>query len=124
MNSDLLETKLDTNPISGGGNVDHGLESPDADIPTAKIRLAVAINKMLKKSNLVREYAAAALCLAKPKVSALQNYKLDKFSLMDLMSFANSLDYDVVIQFSPTASAERKGRVTVVAVHGASSANN
>ncbi len=115
MNSKSIETAPNADVVAPAEDIFLDLESPDADIPIAKIRLAAAINDILKKRNLSQMGAAAIPCMTRAKVSALQSYKLDRFSLMHLMTFANLLDYDVVLRFCPTAGAKPKGRVTVVA---------
>ncbi len=115
MKPDLVEAARGSEVYGGTGNIFFDVGLPDADISTTKLRLAAAINNILTERKLTQRDASAVLRVTKPKVSALQNYKLDQFSLMHLMGFAIALDYDVVINFRPIAGAERKGRVTFVA---------
>ena len=59
------------------GNVFADLELPDAAELDTKVRLAVAINRLLSARRLTQAEAAAALSINQPKVSALKHYKLE-----------------------------------------------
>jgi predicted XRE-type DNA-binding protein len=115
MKSDLVETRPGSNVYLGSGNVFVDLGFPDAEEMTTKVRLAVAINNILAKRKLAQKEAAKLLGINQPKISALQNYKLDGFSVERLMSFATVLGYDVLIQLKPRAAAGGTGRVVVKA---------
>jgi hypothetical protein len=56
-----------------------------------------------------------------PKISALEHYKLEGFSVERLMHFATALEHDVVIEIRPRAKA-KKGRILIVGARAESSA--
>ncbi len=98
---------------SSSGNVfaDLGLAvSVESD---TKIRLAVAINRMLVARHLSQAEAANRLCINQPKVSALKNYKLEGFSVERLMRFLTALGSDVEIRIQPRKRSP--GKITVQA---------
>ncbi len=73
-----------------------------------KVRvLAVAINNILAERKLTQKEAAKLLGINQPKVSALQRYRLDGFSVARLMQFVTALEYDVVIELRHKASVGR-----------------
>jgi predicted XRE-type DNA-binding protein len=112
---DLVETSAGSNVFKGTGNIFFDLGFPDAEELTTKLRLAVAVNKILKGRELTQKQAAVTLGITQPKVSALQNYKLEGFSVEKLMRFATALAYDVVIELRPRVASDGEGRVFVVA---------
>jgi predicted XRE-type DNA-binding protein len=79
------------------GNVFTDLGVKDAAEKRTKVRLAFAINEILKKSRLSQAVAADRLGVNQPKISALANYRLDGFSVERLMNFLNALGRDVEI---------------------------
>jgi predicted XRE-type DNA-binding protein len=115
MKPNLLETSPGSNVFFGSGNVFVDLGFADAEELTTKVRFAVAVNKILKERSLTQKEAARLLGITQPKVSALQRYKLEGFSVERLMHFATALAYDVVIELRPRASLEDQGSVIVVA---------
>ncbi|MEO7030397.1 MAG: helix-turn-helix transcriptional regulator [Acidobacteriaceae bacterium] len=99
----------------GSKNVFADLNLPNAEEKLAKIKLFVAINKIIEARKLTQKEAASLLGVNQPKVSALQNYKLDGFSVERLMHFAAALEYDVVIELRPRAtSSPVAGAIVVV----------
>jgi len=50
-----------------------------------------------------------------PKVSALQNYKLEGFSVERLMTFLTALDRDVEIFIKKKPSSRASGKISVIA---------
>jgi len=112
---ELVETLPGSNVFFGTGNIFFDLGFPDAEELTTKMRLAVAVNKILSERKLTQKDAAVALGITQPKVSALQNYKLEGFSAERLMHFATALAYDVVIELRPRAASAGEGSVIVVA---------
>src|SRR5438105_15199140 len=92
---DKLET-VDT-VVRGSTNVFVDLGYPDAGQRQTKLILAHAINNIIDERRLTQAAAAARLNISQPKVSALQNYKLDGFSVERLMIFLTALDRDVEI---------------------------
>ena len=88
---------------------------PDTEDLTIKEHFAAAINRLVQARTLTQKETARLLGITQPRVSALQNYKMDGFSLSRLMQFATALGYDVVIELRPHAAPRGKGQVTVVA---------
>jgi predicted XRE-type DNA-binding protein len=66
-----------------------------------KARLAVAVNEVLEIRHLKQREAAVLLGVPQPRVSALRNYRLDRFSVERLMEFLTSLGQDVDIRIRP-----------------------
>ena len=97
------------------GNVFVDLNRPNPEERQAKVRLSVAINKIIDERGLTQAQVAKKLGVNQPKVSALQNYKLTGFSLARLMDFATALDHDVVIELRPKGKAKRPAQITVLA---------
>jgi predicted XRE-type DNA-binding protein len=79
-----------------------------------KLRLCVAINRILEKRKMTQAEAARVLGVNQPKVSALKGYKLEGFSVERLMHFATALEHDVVIEIRPHPADEGAARVMVV----------
>ena len=95
------------------GNVFADLELPDAAELDTKVRLAVAINRLLSARRLTQAEAAAALSINQPKVSALKHYKLEGYSVERLMGFLTALGSDIEIRIRPPKRSP--GRIRVVA---------
>ena len=98
----------------GTGNVFEDLGLADAEELTTKVRLGLAINNIVDKRKLSQLEAAKLLGINQPKMSALQNYKLDGFSVQRLMHFITALEYDVVIAIRPRAKSAVAARVSVI----------
>jgi predicted XRE-type DNA-binding protein len=81
-----------------------------------KLRLCVAINRILEKRKMTQAEAARVLGVNQPKVSALKGYKLEGFSVERLMHFVTALEHDVVIEIRPRA--ENRGPRGQVFVRG------
>lgn len=96
------------------GNVFRDLGLKNAEELDTKMRLCVAINRILEARGLTQVEAARALGVNQPKVSALKGYKLEGFSVERLMHFVTALAHDVVIEIRPRARAKGVGRVRVV----------
>jgi len=98
----------------GSGNVLVDLGLSDAAELTTKVQLAVAINQQIEARSLSQIAVAEALCVNQPKVSALQNYKLDGFSVERLMTFLTGLGSDIEIRIrKPKRASNRAGRISV-----------
>ena len=69
----------------------------DAAKKKTRVRLAVAINDILRKSHLSQASSSARLGISPRKISALANYRLGGFSGERLMNFLNDLGRDVEI---------------------------
>ena len=94
-----------------GGNIFADLGRPNAEELHTKLRLGIAIEKIVERRGLSQAQAAKALGVNQPKVSALLGFKLEGFSVERLMRFVTALEHDVVIQISPRR--RRGARVTV-----------
>jgi predicted XRE-type DNA-binding protein len=98
----------------GSGNVLVDLGLSDAAELTTKVQLAVAINQQIEARSLSQIAVAEVLCVNQPKVSALQNYKLDGFSVERLMMFLTGLGSDIEIRIrKPKRASNRAGRISV-----------
>ena len=98
----------------GSGNVLVDLGLSDAAELTTKVQLAVAINQQIEARSLSQIAVAEILCVNQPKVSALQNYKLDGFSVERLMTFLTGLGSDIEIRIrKPKRASNRAGRISV-----------
>jgi predicted XRE-type DNA-binding protein len=114
MKSDLVETNPGSNVYVDSGNVFTDLGFNDAEEMTTKVRLSVVINNILRDRKMTQKAAAKLLGVNQPKISALQNYKLDGFSVERLMAFATGLGYDVLIELKPRPERDGAGHVIVV----------
>lgn len=101
--------------IRGTGNVFADMGYPDAAERQAKLRLAYALNQMLKHRKLTQAEAAKVLGVTQPKVSALRHYKLAGFSVERLMTLLTALDQDVEIVIKRKPRSRRAARISVVA---------
>jgi len=101
--------------VRSSGNVFADLGFADAGERQTKVRLAVAINEVLRRRALSQAKAAELLGINQPKVSALSKYRLEGFSVERLMRFLTSLNQDVEIIIRNRPRARRPGRVYVTA---------
>jgi predicted XRE-type DNA-binding protein len=97
------------------GNVFADLKLPNAEEEQTKVRLAVAINEILRDQHLSQAVAARRLKINQPKISALSNYRLEGFSVERLMNFLTALDRDVEIVIRRKPKSGKSGRILVVA---------
>ncbi len=101
--------------VQSSGNVFADLGLPGADERQTKVRLAVAINEIVRKRHLSQTAVARLLNINQPKISALANYRLDGFSVERLMRFLNALDRDVEIVIRRKPRSRKTARLTVTA---------
>ena len=101
--------------VPSSGNVFTDLRLPHAEEKQTKVRLAVAINRIIEDQRLSQGTAARRLKINQPKVSALSNYRLEGFSVERLMNFLTALDRDVDIVIRRKPRSERAGRILVTA---------
>ena len=101
--------------IHGGANVFADLGFDDAEERQTKLRLAHAINQILEAGRHTQAAAANLLKVNQPKISALQHYKLDGFSVERLMTFLTALDRDVEISIRKKPRSRRIGKISVIA---------
>jgi predicted XRE-type DNA-binding protein len=79
-----------TEPITRGTeNVFADLEFPKAAERQAKLRLAYALNQVVKQRKLSRAVAAKVLGVTQLEVSALRQYKLARFSVEWMMNLVD-----------------------------------
>ena len=97
------------------GNVFADLGLPDAEDRDTKVRLAVAINRLLGTRRMTQVTAAAILSINQPKVSALKHYKLEGFSVERLLGFLAALGSDIEIRIHPAKRSRTPGRIWVEA---------
>src|SRR5258708_31094735 len=77
--------------VASSGNVFADLGLPDAAELDTKVRLAVAVNRLLESRRLTQAAAATALSINQPKISPLKPYQLEGFSVERLMTFLTAL---------------------------------
>ncbi|MGB7436059.1 MAG: helix-turn-helix transcriptional regulator, partial [Candidatus Acidiferrum sp.] len=111
----MAKTKNKTKIVASSGNVFADLGLPNAEENQTKVRLAVAINEIIRAQQLSQATAARRLSVNQPKVSALLNYQLQGFSVERLMKFLTALDRDVEIVIHNKSSARKGGRILVTA---------
>jgi predicted XRE-type DNA-binding protein len=99
--------------VASSGNVFADLGLPDAAELDTKVRLAVAINRLLESRRLTQAAAATALSINQPKISALKHYKLEGFSVERLMTFLTALGSDIEIRVHLPKRSSSPGRILV-----------
>ena len=99
--------------VRSSGNVFADLGLRDAREKQTKVRLAVAIRRIVQERRLSQTAAARLLGINQPKISALVNYQMDGFSVERLMHFLNALDRDVEIVVRKKPRSKRVARTTV-----------
>ncbi len=107
--------KNKTTVVPGSGNVFADLGLPNATEKQTKVRLAVAINEIMRGQQLSQAAAARRLNVSQPKISALQNYRLQGFSVERLMNFLTALDRDIEIVIRHRSRRSKGGRILVTA---------
>jgi predicted XRE-type DNA-binding protein len=111
----MAKTKDKTKIVASSSNVFADLGLPNAEEKQTKVRLAVAINEIIRAQQLSQATAARRLSVNQPKVSALLNYQLQGFSVERLMKFLTALDRDVEIVIHNKPRARKGGRILVTA---------
>jgi predicted XRE-type DNA-binding protein len=99
--------------VQSSGNVFADLGLRDAGEKQTRVRLAVAINRIMEARHLSQTAAARLLRINQPKISALVNYRLEGFSVERLMNFLNALDRDVEIVIRKKPRSKRAARIVV-----------
>ena len=112
----MAKRKTKVGVVAGSGNVFADLGIPNAPERQTKIRLAVAINQIIRDRKLSQTAAGRRLKVNQPKVSALWNYQLEGFSLERLMNFLTALDRDVNIVIRRRPGSRKRGRILVTSV--------
>ena len=101
--------------VSSSGNVLADLGLPGAEEKQTKVRLAVAINRIIQSQRMPQSQAARRLNINQPKISALSNYRLAGFSVERLMNFITALDRDVEIVIRKKPKSRRTAKILVTA---------
>jgi predicted XRE-type DNA-binding protein len=107
--------KKSENIKASSGNVFADLRLKNAEERQTKVRLAVALNEFVGARGLSQAEAAKQMGISQPKVSALQNYKLEGFSVKRLMTFLTALDLDVDIVIRTKSDRRKPARLTATA---------
>ena len=99
----------------GSGNVfkDLGLDNPEERL--AKAKIASMLYDIIEERKLTQKEAGAILKVSQLKISALQNGKLDSFSIERLFSFLCALDQDIDIIIRP--KKQRKANLNLSYAH-------
>ena len=99
--------------VRSSGNVFADLGLPEAGELQAKVRLALAINRIIERRRLSQTQAARQLGVNQPKISALSTYRLQGFSVERLMHFLNALDQDIEIVIRRKSASGRAATIVV-----------
>jgi predicted XRE-type DNA-binding protein len=111
----MAQRKSNGSMTRSSGNVFADLGLRGAAEKQTKVRLAVAINQVLKRKRISQTAAAGLLHVNQPKISALVNYQLRGFSVERLMHYLNALGRDVEIVVHRRSNPGRAGRILVTA---------
>jgi len=111
----MAKPKDKTGAVPSSGNLFADLGLPNAEEKKTKVRLAVAINDIIRRQQLSQVAAARRLYVNQPKVSALLKYQLQGFSVERLMRFLTALDRDIEIVIHHKSRARKSGRIPVTA---------
>jgi predicted XRE-type DNA-binding protein len=111
----MAKPKNRTEVVPSSGNVFADLGLPNAEEKQTKVRLAVAINDIIRRQQLSQAAAARRLRVNQPKISALSNYQLEGFSVERLMKFLTALDRDIEIVIHHKSRPGKGGRILVTA---------
>ncbi len=111
----MAKGKASGTVTESSGNVFADLGLPRAEEKQTQVRLAVAINQIIKERRLSQTEAAGLLEINQPKISALAHYQLEGFSVERLMRFLNALGRDVEIVVRRKSKSRKPGRILVTA---------
>jgi predicted XRE-type DNA-binding protein len=89
------------------------LEIPNAADERARVDLASAITREIRRRGLTQTRAAALLGISQPDVSAIMNARVDGFSQERLERLLNALDMEVRIQVGPRPAGQARAGITV-----------
>lgn len=93
------------------GSVFHALELEDADDLVMRAELTRQIARIIEARGLTQAQAAQALSMDQPRVSALVNGKISKFSTDRLIRALLDLGQDVQVRIQPAAGGRGKASV-------------
>ena len=105
-----MRKELELEVVQSSGNVFADIGLPDAAELDTKARLCATINAIAARRALTQTALAALLGINQPKVSALQHFKLEGFSVERLMGFLVALGHDVeiVVKAKPRTRSVRR----------------
>lgn len=86
---------------------------PDAPDERARVDLASAITREIRRRGLTQRRAADVLGISQPDVSAIMNARIDGFSQERLERLLNALDMEVRIQVGPRPAGQARAGITV-----------
>lgn len=89
------------------------LSIPDAPDERARVDLASAITREIRRRGLTQTRAATLLGISQPDVSAIMNARIDGFSQERLERLLNALDMEVRIQVGPRPAGQARAGITV-----------
>jgi predicted XRE-type DNA-binding protein len=89
------------------------LDIPNAPDERARVDLASAITREIRRRGLTQVRAAALLGISQPDVSALMNARVEGFSQERLERLLNALDMEVRIQVGPRPEGQARAGITV-----------
>jgi predicted XRE-type DNA-binding protein len=92
---------------------DDVFEILDAPDERARVDLASAITREIRRRELTQTRAAALLGISQPDVSAIMNARIDGFSQERLERLLNALDMEVRIQVGPRPAGQARAGITV-----------
>jgi predicted XRE-type DNA-binding protein len=91
-------------------NIFEALDIPDE---RARVDLACAITREIRRRGLTQTRAARLLGIKQPDVSAIMNARIDGFSQERLERLLNALDMEVRIQVGPRPAGKERAGITV-----------
>jgi predicted XRE-type DNA-binding protein len=100
----------------GTTNVFADLGFADASERQTKTQLAYVLNEIIKSRKMKQVEVARLLQVHQSKVSALKNYRLDGFSVEQLLQFLTALNQDVEIMIRPRSENMGTGQISVFEV--------
>jgi predicted XRE-type DNA-binding protein len=89
------------------------LDVPNAPDERARVDLASAITREIRRRGLTQTRAAVLLGVSQPDVSAIMNARVDGFSQERLERLLNALDMEVRIQVGPRPEGQARAGITV-----------
>ena len=110
-----VEPDPDLTITCGSGNVFADLGFPDAVERQLKVNLALVVNGVTARRRLTRAAMAEQFGVSQTEAFALVRYRLDGFSVEQLMTFLVALGQDVEIIVRTKPRSQPSGRISVKA---------
>ena len=95
------------------GNIFQDLDLPNASDRLAKVKLASMIYDIIEAKGLTLIETTQLLGIDEDKFTALENGRLQSFSLEKLFSFLVALGQNIEIIVTPSSSVNHSGSITV-----------